>query len=73
MGWLCTLALLILLVLGESARICHEPLAWPFHALFARISYNTFFESLKHTDQPWVGFISGTHNLLKTASAYFTG
>ena len=26
----------------------------PFHALFARISCNTFLESLKHTDQPRV-------------------
>ena len=25
--------------------------ARPFHALFARISCNTFLESLKHTDQ----------------------
>ena len=33
--------------------------AQPFHALFARISCNTFLESLKHTDQPWVGFVSG--------------
>ena len=35
-------------------------LARPFHALFARISCNTFLESLKHADQPWVGFVDGT-------------
>ena len=34
-------------------------LAQPFHALFARISCNTFLEFLKHTDQPWVDFVSG--------------
>ena len=33
--------------------------ARPFRALFARISCNTFLESLKHTDQPWVVFVSG--------------
>ena len=31
----------------------------PFHALFARISCNTCLESLKHPDQPWVGFVAG--------------
>ena len=35
------------------------------HALFARISCNTFLESLKHTDQPWVVFVAGTWNLIK--------
>ena len=35
-------------------------LARPFHALFAGISCNKFFESLKHADQPWVGFVNGT-------------
>ena len=34
-------------------------LAWPFDALFARISCNTYLESLKHVDQPWVGFVAG--------------
>ena len=32
-------------------------LARPFHALFARISCNTFLESLKFADQRWVGFV----------------
>ena len=40
-------------------------LAWPFHALFSRISCNTFLESLKHTDQPWVVFVSGAWNSIK--------
>ena len=35
-------------------------LARPFHALFARISCNTFLESLKHANQPWVGFVAGS-------------
>ena len=26
---------------------------------FARISCNTFLESLRHSDQPWLGFIAG--------------
>ena len=34
-------------------------LARPFHALFTRISCNTFLESLSHADQPWVGFVAG--------------
>ena len=46
-------------------------LAQPFHALFARISCNTFLESLKHTDQPWVGSVVWAEILSKTASAYF--
>ena len=33
--------------------------AQPFHALFARVSCNIFLESLKHTDQPWIGFVFG--------------
>ena len=33
--------------------------ARPFHALFARKSCNTFLESLKHTDQPCIVFVSG--------------
>ena len=40
-------------------------LAQPLHALFARISCNTFLESLKHTDQPWVGFVSGAWSFIK--------
>ena len=40
-------------------------LARPFHALFARISCNTFLEPLKHTDQPWVFFVSGVCNFIK--------
>ena len=40
-------------------------LAQPFHALFARISCNTFLGSLKHTDQPWVGFVYGAWNFIK--------
>ena len=56
------LALLILPIFGESARIgraTKHGLARPFQALFARISCNTFLESLKHTDQPYKGFVSG--------------
>ena len=40
-------------------------LARPSHALFARISCNTVLESLKHTDQSWVGSVSGAWNLTK--------
>ena len=40
-------------------------LAWPFHALFARILCNTFLESLKHTNQPWVVFVSWAWNFIK--------
>ena len=32
----------------------------PFHVLFAWISCDTFLESLKHANQPWVGFVDGT-------------
>ena len=39
--------------------------ARPFHALFARISCYTFLESLKHTDQPWVGFVTGVWHFIK--------
>ena len=39
--------------------------AWSFYALFARISCNTFLESLRHIDQPWVGFVSGAWNFIK--------
>ena len=42
--------------IGQNWR-CY--LARPFHALFARISCNTFLESLKQTDQPLVVFVSG--------------
>ena len=48
-------------------------------ALFARISCNTFLESLKHFDQPWVGFVDGTKYLIKnclslcTVYRYFRG
>ena len=34
-------------------------LSQPFHALFARILCNTFLESLKHTGEPYVGFVDG--------------
>ena len=40
-------------------RLCCQ-LAQPFHALFSGISCNTFFESFKHADQPWVSFVDGT-------------
>ena len=45
-----------LLQIGQN-WLCY--LARPFNALFARISCDTFLESLKHTDQPLVGFVSG--------------
>ena len=35
-------------------------LAQPFHALFSKILCNTFLESLKHADQPRVGFVAFT-------------
>ena len=40
--------------------LCYS--ARPFHALFATISCNTFLESLKHTGQPYVGFVDGVWN-----------
>ena len=55
---------------GRFAKIGQNrqwQLARPFHALFPRISCNTFLESLKHTYQPWVVFVSGA--LSKMASA----
>ena len=39
--------------------------ARPFHALLARISCNVFLESLKHTDQSWMVFVSGAWNFIK--------
>ena len=53
---------------GRFAKIGQNwqcQLAGPFHALFARISCNTFLESLKHTDQPWVVFVSRASNFIK--------
>ena len=46
-------------------------LAQPFHALFARISCNTFLESMKHIDQPWVGFVSGAWHFIKNCLAAY--
>ena len=43
--------------IGQNWPCC---LAQPFHALLARISCNIFLESLKHADQPWIGFVDGT-------------
>ena len=34
-------------------------LAQTFYALFVKISCNTFFEFLKHADQPGVDFVNG--------------
>ena len=40
--------------IGQN-RLCQ--LAWPFQALVARISCNTFLESLRHTDLHIVDFV----------------
>ena len=48
---------------GRFAKIWQNwqcQLAWPFHALYARISCKTFLESMKHADKPGVGFADGT-------------
>ena len=55
----------VLAMIADSAHfwsigqnwLCY--LAHPFHALFGRISCNTYLESLKHADQSWVGFVAG--------------
>ena len=57
------LALPILPNVDESELAVPHNTALP--RLFARISCNTFLESLKHTDQPWVVFVSGAWNFIK--------
>ena len=49
------LALPILPKFGELARIGRASQHGP--STFARISCNTFLESLKQTDQPSIGFV----------------
>ena len=58
------------LLVNQPNWLCY--LAWPFHALSDRISCNEFLEALRNADQPQVGFVSGTPNLIKskTAPAY---
>ena len=48
--------------IGQN-RLCL--LARPLYALVARISCNTFLESLNHTDQPYVDFFDFMWNLIQ--------
>ena len=55
---------------GQFAKNWAESAVLASMALFVRILCNTFLESLKHADQPWIGFLMVPKILLKTASAY---
>ena len=44
---------------ADSAQFWRIGQNWPFHALLTSISCNTFLESLKHADQPWVVLLLG--------------
>ena len=48
--------------IGQS-WLCY--VACPFHTLFARISCNTFLESLNHTGETCVVFMSGVWKFIK--------
>ena len=42
-------------------------LAQTFNTRFSTISWDTFLESLKHVNQPWVGFVAWTWNFIKNS------
>ena len=44
---------------AKSGQNRQSQLVRPSYILFARISCNTYLESLKHADQPWVSFVAG--------------
>ena len=45
--------------------VAYKKVSQLFHALFTSISCDAFMESLKHANQPWVGFFAGARNSIK--------